>query len=340
MAGLSAGVYFANKKEKADAGKPAADAPPKILSLEQDKINHLEFKRRDGEDLVLQKDDSGKWAITSPKPGSADQGALGTIAIAVANITSERVVDPNVTDLAAYGLAPAAVEVSLGTKDGKKYKLLVGDETPTGSGAYAKLDGDPRLFTMAASVKMSLDKSFKDLRDKRLMTFDQDKVSRMELTSHPKGGAQDIEFGRVNETDWQILKPKPMRADSFLVDDLIRKVSAATMDANASDEDLKKTAATFASASPVAVVKVTGATGTQTLEVRKSKDDYYAKSSAVEGAYKINGDLAMGLDKSVDDFRNKKLFDFAYANPEKIEIKDNGKTVSYQRSDEKWSAGG
>ena len=123
----------------------------------------------------------------------------------------------------------------------------------------------------------------KDLRDKRLMTFDQDKISRVELTAKH----QTIEFGRIGPNEWQILKPKPMRADGFQVEDLVRKISGANMDTTASDEDLKKAAEAFASGTPVAIAKVTDATGTQTLEVRKSKDVYYAKSSVVEGVHKV-----------------------------------------------------
>ncbi|MBZ5604196.1 MAG: DUF4340 domain-containing protein, partial [Acidobacteriia bacterium] len=82
------------------------------------------------------------------------------------------------------------------------------------------------------------------------------------------------------------------------------------------------------------------ATGTQTLEVRKSKDDYLAKSSAVEGVHKITKDMGEGVDKALDDFRNKKLFDFGFADPAKVEVKDGGKTVTFEKSGENWMAGG
>ena len=45
----------------------------------------------------------------------------------------------------------------------------------------------------------------------------------------------------------------------------------------------RKNASLFATAAPVATAKVTAESGTQELQVRKNKDDYYAKSSAVEG---------------------------------------------------------
>jgi hypothetical protein len=65
-------------------------------------------------------------------------------------------------------------------------------------------------------------------------------------------------------------------------------------------------AAAYAKATPWATAKLTGDAGVQTLDVRKNKDDYYAKSSAVEGAYKVDSTLGQAVDKKVDDFITKK----------------------------------
>ena len=74
--------------------------------------------------------------------------------------------------------------------------------------------------------------------------------------------------------------------------------------------------------------------------MRKVKDDYYAKSSAVEGVYKVSSELGTGVDKSLDDFRNKKLFDFGFSEPNKIEIQNGtSATVVYQKSGDKWMSG-
>ena len=66
--------------------------------------------------------------------------------------------DDNATDLASYGLAPPLLEVDIATKDGKTTKLLLGENTPAGNGVYAKLDGDPRLFTTGSFNKSTFDK--------------------------------------------------------------------------------------------------------------------------------------------------------------------------------------
>jgi hypothetical protein len=224
------------------------------------------------------------------------------------------------------------MKVKVTRKDGKTDDLLIGDETPTGSGAYAKLAGDPRVFTIASYTKTSFDKGPNDLRDKRLLTFDQDKLTRVELAA--KGGP--VEFGKNNQNDWQILKPKPLRADGSQVEELIRKLKDAKMDTAVTAEDSRKAAAAFASGTRVAVVNVADASGNQQLEVRKDKEkNYYAKSSVAEGIHKVASDLGDGLDKGLDDFRNKKLFDFGWSDPTRVQVA----AATYTKSGDKWMSG-
>jgi hypothetical protein len=335
MVALAAGLYFSNKQKSAEAAKPPADASPKILALTDSEVSKVDLKKKDAPETVLEKNNAGKWQLTAPKQFLADQETVGQLVTSASTVASDRVVEDKATDVSAYGLKAPSLEVDVTTKAGKTSKLKIGDDTPTNSGAYAMLEGDPRVFTVASYVKSGLDKSVNDLRDKRILTFDQDKLSRVELVAKK----QDMEFGR-DKDQWQIVKPKPLRADGLQVEELIRKLKDAKMDLTVSDEDAKKAASAFASGTPVATVKATDASGTQQLEVRKSKDDYYAKSSAVDGIHKVTADLGAGLDKGLDDFRNKKLFDFGFNDPNKIEMHNNGKTYAFQKTGEDWFSNG
>jgi Domain of unknown function (DUF4340) len=340
LAGMAGALWYSNKKEDEKAKNPAPDTTTKILSLKEESVVGLEIKKRAGEDTVLSKNDSGVWSITAPAPLPADQAAVSGVVGAAGNLAADRMIDDNVTDLASYGLAPAADEVVFRMKDGKTKTLLIGDSNPTGNDVYAKLADDTHLYTMGSASKTSFDKESKDLRDKRLLTFDQEKATRVELNAKKEA----IEFGRINQTDWQILKPKPLRADGFAVEELVRKLKEANMDTSVSPEDAKKAAAAFATATPVATVKITDPGGTQTIEVRKVKgkdsEDYYAKSSVVDGVYKVSKDLGTGVDKGLDDFRNKKVFDFGFSDPTKIDFKDGARSASYQKSGDKWMSNG
>src|SRR5437667_7475628 len=282
LAALGGAAYWSNKKEKTDASKPPADAPPKILNIPSDQFKEIDLKKKSGESTDVMKIE-GKWQIMQPKPLPADQDSVGSLVSSLSSLTSDRLIEDKAGDLSQYGLNAPSQEVKITQKDGKAATLLLGDDTPTGSGVFARLDNDPRIFIVASYVKSSLDKTSNDLRDKRLLTFDSDKLTRVELMA--KG---TIEFGKNNQNEWQILKPRPLRADGLQVDELVRKLKDAKMDVSSSDADAaKKTVLGFGSGTRVAVASVSDARGTQQLEVRKDKDkNYWAKSSGLEGAFK------------------------------------------------------
>jgi len=329
---LGGGVWWSNKAKKADEGKPDKDAPPKILSIPEDQFKEVQLKRASGETTVVKKGDDAKWSITEPKGLRADQESVNSMVSSLSSLTSDRLIEEKAANLGEFGLEKPPLEVVVTKKDGKTEKLLIGDDTPTSGGAFAKLANDPRVFTVASWVKTNVDKKSADLRDKRLLTFDSDKITRVEL----QGKGAPIEFGKNNQNEWQILKPKPLRADGSQVEDLIRKLKDAKMDTSVSEEDSKKHAAAFNSGAKVAVALVTDAAGTQQLEARKDKDkNYYVKSSVVEGIYKAGSDLGEQVDKNLESYRNKKLFDFGWNDPGKVEV---NKTV-YQKSGDKWMAG-
>jgi len=331
LAGLTGALYWSNRHKPSETTEASADVPPKILTLKEDDIAKIDLKKKGADELVLARNSSGKWQMTAPQPLGVEQPVVSGMLATLSSLSSDRLVEEKASNLNQYGLAEPALEADLMAKDTKTYKLLLGDNTPTGNAVYAKLDGDPRVFTIASYSRNSIDKGVNDVRDKRLLTVDQDKISQMELTAKK----QDIVFGR-NKNEWQIIKPKPQRADGSKVDDLVRTLTDARMDLSGADQDTKKIAAAFASATPIATAKVTGESGSQELEVRKNKDDYYAKSSAVGGIYKVPSSVGTGLDKDPSDFRNKKLFDFGFDDPNKVEIHDGAKAYFLTRSGEDW----
>ena len=259
---------------------------------------------------------------------------MSAIISPLATLDSQRLVEDKAADLGQYGLAQPSLSVSIAEKNNQTQQLLIGDDTPTGNGVYTKLNAsDPRVFTIASFNKTSLDKGLNDLRDKRLITADADKISRIDLVTK----TETIEFGR-NKDQWQILKPKPMRADGSRVDELVRALTNAKMDLS-SGNDPKKDASLFGAGSPVASVKLTTESGTQELQLRKNKDDYYTKSSVADGVYKVADSLGQQLDKKLEDFRNKKLFDFGFGEPNKIEMHDGAKAYFFTHSGEDWWSG-
>ncbi|HEY4048591.1 MAG TPA: DUF4340 domain-containing protein [Acidobacteriaceae bacterium] len=329
------GVLYWSEHRKPAEEHPnsTANASPVIVKLDPPTIAKLTFKKRDTAPVTLVRKDANDWQITEPKPLDADQNAVSTMLLPLSSLNSERVVEDRAADLKQYGLEQPALELDFTEKNNKSQQLRMGDDTPTGGSTYAMLAGDPRVFTISSSDKASLDKTVNDLRDKHLLKLQTEKISRIDLVRKN----QEIKFGR-DKNGWQILKPRPLRADSIQIDELVTKLTDAKMDL--SGIGTQDSAGDFARATPVTVAKVTGDAGTQELQIRKSKDLYYAKSSVIDGTYKVDSDLGQALDKSLDDFRNKKLFDFSFNQPNKIELHDGSKSYVLTRSGQDWFSEG
>jgi hypothetical protein len=327
-------LYWSNHHKPSEKSATlSSSAAPAILKIDQGSIDQLTLARKGSAPVALVKGSSGQWQITAPNAFRADQDAVSGVLSSLSNLNADRVVEDKATNLNQYGLDDPAVTLDITSRDHKEQKLLLGDDTPAGGDVYAMLAGDPRVFTVASYNKTSIDKGLDDLRDKRMLSMEPDKVSRVAIEK----GAQSIEFARI-KNGWQILKPEPMRADSFAVDEFVRSVADARMDL--SGEVNGHAAADFARAKPLATVTLTGDQGPQTLEVRKDKDDLYAKSSAVDGAYKVDASLGTALNNGLDDFRNKKLFDFGFEDPNKVELHSGAKAWFFTRSGNDWWSNG
>jgi hypothetical protein len=325
LAALSGLVWWSNKKQAAT--KPA-DTTTKILTIPDDQFQYIRIKNVANQTIDLAKQDN-KWAMTEPKPLPADQDEVSSMVSTLGSLNADKTVADKDADLHAYGLDIPTLDVTIAKKDGKTSELLVGDATLDNTGYYAKLAGDPHVYTIASYAKTNLDKTPEVLRDKRLLTFDPDKLTRVELAV--KG--QNIEFGKNGQGEWQIVKPRPLRADSSAVSGLVDKLKDAKFDNTETPENAAKK---FAGAAKAATVTVTDAAGSQTLELRQDKDKaYFVKSSVVEGEWKTSPDTGDALSKGLNDYRNKKLFDFGFNDPTKIELKD----VTYSKSGDKWMNG-
>jgi hypothetical protein len=318
---LGGTVWYFNKHPKVDA--PTTPPAPKVISMPEDQIEGLRIAKPGSDPIVLKKI-ADKWVIAEPKQMAADQDAVKTITSSLSSLSSDRLIDDHPASLNDFGLTTPTEEVDITKKGGTLEKLLLGSDTPSGSDTYAKLESKPAVYTVVSSTKSSFDKTLNDLRDKRLMPFNSDKVTAVTVTS--KGPS--FSFGKNAQGEWQIVKPSPMRSDPTQVDDLLRKLKDAKLDTEATPAD-------FAGATNVGTATVTDNSGPYAITIHQAKDKtYYARSSAVDGIYKLAGDLGDGLkDKDVDSFRNKKLFDFGFNDPSKVDL--NG--VVYQKSGDKWN---
>ena len=247
---------------------------------------------------------NGRWTRT-PREASSTRWP---------RLTSGRLVEEKAADLGQFGLAAPALEVIIERKDGKTQKLLIGDDSPAGGGSFAKLDGDPRIFTIAV---VQQDQPRQDTPGPARQTPADVRRREADAGGVDRQGA-----------DHRIRQERPERmADhpAAAAEGRRRRGRGAHPQADrrqdgsrlATEEDDKKAASAFAGASLVGVARVTDAAGTQQLEVRRGQGEELlrAQRASWKEFTKSPATWARALETRAGDFRNKKLFDFGFSDP-------------------------
>ena len=306
---------------------PDEDAAPKIVELEEDEIRKVTLRQEGQEPITMERNEDNEWVFGDGSELAADDTSIGLMVSSLSSLNAERVVSENVVEWGPYELEDPSLSVGYELAEGGG-EIQFGRDTPTGSGVFARLKGDPRLFTVYSYNKTSFEKSVFDLRDKRLLQLDEDSIADVTV----KVGQRTIGF-RQEDGDWAIVQPMELRADDFTVGDLVRAVRTAEMTEVLEEGE---PSGQYSFRAPKATVEVKDANGNHELVVAQDGDTYYARSSWQRGVYKVNSTLADSLDKPVNDFRDKKVFDFGYADPARVDVRAGDMVVAVVHADDKW----
>src|SRR5579863_4728763 len=114
LAALAATLYWSNHRKPASDSVNASPsaASVKIISLNQDDISKLEVKKKDGDDVVLNRVGASNWKITSPKNLVADQDSVSSILYNMSPMDGATLIEEKAADLKQFGLADPEDEVS------------------------------------------------------------------------------------------------------------------------------------------------------------------------------------------------------------------------------------
>ncbi len=326
LAALGGAVYYTNEHPPADD-----EAKPALVDTKDENITEVTIAKAGQEPITVLRGDDSKWKFGgSLSAVPADDSAIGLMITNLASIDADRVVEDQVSDWTPYGLVgDGELAVDVKFKEGDPKKVIFGRESPTGSNVFARIEGDPKLYTAYNYVKSSFDKTAFDWRDKELLQVDEAKVSRVKLDIGDRG----FEFGKTGEGKWQILQPGPMRGDNFSVGDLARAIQTAQMTSVVSESG---DAPGVSFDRPYATAEVVDEKGAHTMTIAHSGDLYYAKSSDQPGVYEISSTTAESLNKNIDDLRDHKLFDFGFSAISKVQVRAGDKSATITKDGDKW----
>lgn len=333
LAALSGLLWWSNQRPAVDPNQISDANREQLMTLLNADLVEVTVAPKGEPPLRLRRNAANQWemVLDSPLPTSP-QDAAGVVTN-VATISSDQIVEESASDLAQFGLDPGEFVLTTKDRKGRSEQLIVGEATPVGNKFYARRPKEKKVFAIPQYFVLGFNKRVNDLRDKRLVPIDEPKLTRLEF----KRGGTAVEFVRGSSSPWKIEKPQPFRIDLTAVDGLITKVKELNFDPTLSQDSLKKYQAAFASASPLALMVLKDGAAAKQLEIRKAKDGgLLAQSSAVQGIYPLAADLASAFEKSLEDFRSRKLMDFGFDDPKRVQLDSGGKTNVLERKGEDW----
>jgi hypothetical protein len=318
LAGLGAYIYFVDSKRPASG----IDEKQKVFAVEADKIEEVTVTA-EGETTTLKKE-NGAWKITAPIAADADSNEVSSLTSALSSLEVNRVVDENASNLGEFGLAEPRVKVAFKAQGGGSGELHLGEKTATQSDMYAVKPGEKRVFLVQAFQESSLAKKTFDLRDKRVLHFDRDKVDLIEVSS---AGSPVVQLSRSG-SDWALKQPIQTRGDYSAVEGLLTRLSTASMsklvDLNSPQD--------FGLEKPAAVVTLGAGSTRATIEFSDEKDGtVYARDRARQLLFTVEPALLTDVKKTADDFRDKDLFEFRSFNALRIRVARGADTYEFQK---------
>ena len=322
LGGLLAYLYFV------DADRPLGDEEekPKVFSVEADRIEALRIGTVAAETAELKKE-GDSWMMVSPVAATADQSEVSSVTSSLASLAIQRVVDEKPENLGDYGLRDPVVEVSFKAEDDSDYRTLqLGNKTPTGSDMYAKVADEPRVFLVYGYLDSTFNRKPFDLRDKQILSFDRDKVDRLELDRE----ATDVTL--VKESgNWALEAPVQGRADFSTVEGIVSRLQSAQMKSIVTEEPGDLTPYELARPAVTATVGAGSARATLAFGGKTDEGDIYVRDTSRPGVFTVGADLLTEIEKPVADFRWKDVFEARPYNTTKVELTRDGATVAFER---------
>jgi hypothetical protein len=324
FAGVVAYLYFVDSKKPLEQ---AAEEKPKVFAgVEADKIDQLKISTIAGGVAELQKTADG-WKLTSPLPARGDDSEVTSVTTNLASVTMDRIVDEAPSNVADFGLKEPVAEVSFKQKGDKDFRTLeIGSKTATGNDLYARVAGDKKVFLIAGYLESTFNRKPFDLRDKKVMNFDREKVDRMEILQ----GNANVTVAKSGG-EWRVVAPVEARGDFGTIEGIVSKLQTTQMKSVVDDNatDLKK----YGLDKPSALVTISlgSARAGFALGSKDPSGDYFARDVSKNQVVTVGADTFTELQKTASDLRRKDVFEFRTFNLAKIELTRGADTIVFER---------
>jgi hypothetical protein len=298
--GGGVGLTASNLRTVVDK-KPSDLRNKQLLDFVDDAITRIEIAHDQAEPVVLVRTERDAWTV-SPGDYIADLTDVRSFLSSVRATRAVDFVDEAPSDLSTYGLAPSRLRVSITPGEGADpIVLLVGSDFTEGESTrlYAKRGDAPNVVALGEWSMRSLDKDVSAFRDKTILAFDVDRVSRFSIE---RRGEVPLSFVR-SDGRWSLEGDAAAALDQttvarYLTD--LRDLKGASIVQEPIIEPLG-----FGLAAPAVRVTLAAEDGTSigTIAATKGDDAHYAMRVGSDVVFELRDYMYTRIDKAKDAFK-------------------------------------
>ncbi len=325
--------YRPDQKKQEETGK-------KIVQLEKEKIVRIGIETHDRSKVELQKP-GDTWVITEPVRTKADKLAVDNLLTTIGEASAEKVIQEKDVKWEDYGLDKPDFIISISTPE-KKNDILFGASNPSKTSYYVRVDDDQKLLLVADTLKISLNKSLFDMRDKSVVGVAPEDLEKVVIS---RKGTQ-IELQREGAEKWLLTAPERFRVKNSIISSDLRSITnlkaKEIIDSPAKDSD------EYGLQNPEESIVLSGPKRELTLLIGKAKEskspapgsvpDKYARIKGYDAVYLLDGRTIDSIKTDPEELRDRSVLTFNPPDIEKIQIELDGKQWSAVKDkDNKWT---
>lgn len=216
---LLVGYYYIDiKREKIQEKKK--DEATRLFPFESNQVLKIQIKKTDS-DIELERWEEG-WRLIKPVQAPAVNEEVEKFLRYATDFRNDSnyVMDNDPTEerLIEFGLDKPEVAVTLFVgKEISPHTIFLGHRSPTKGVAFARLQGDPKVYRVLADVKAEADQDVYHFRDKRIVNYEPSMIDLMEVSS----SSGTIRCELPMDGKWRIVAPVNAKADISRIMELL-----------------------------------------------------------------------------------------------------------------------
>ncbi|MCX7918639.1 MAG: DUF4340 domain-containing protein [bacterium] len=274
----------------------------KVFEFESNSIVQVNLKYPNTEFLCEKQKD--EWWVIKPVRVKADRNKLNDILWKIQGLEVKQFIDESPNELRKYGLDKPQAEFKLQSPDGKIYLLSLGKIDAQSKAVYAKTADKSYIFSIETSaINELMVRSLTELRDRTVLTFDVDSITRIELQYPNKTIICNKE-----KRGWYIISPKTCKADASKIDELIWQINGITI--KEFGETNPKNLARYGLSKPSLIIKLrTGNIELPTLSfgtIDHKSGLLYAQSSDKDFVFQLDASIFQELKVDETELQEQK----------------------------------